>query len=79
MDSFIKLVDFFLEMNVTFSSEAAALLFLPVLQAGASIFLWYCHAEARSICFIGCRCFVPQHDSIFEVAAKQKGFRCSQV
>lgn len=32
-----------------------------------------------SILFIGCRCFVPQHDSIGKVTANKKDFRYCQV
>jgi len=51
---------------------------MPVFPSGTTalpsspIFLRCCHAEAPSICFIACRCFAPQHDSIFEVAAKKR-------
>ncbi|MFC3362645.1 hypothetical protein ACFOG5_05595 [Pedobacter fastidiosus] len=34
----------------------------------------FCHSEERRICFIGCRYFVPQYDSIFKVATFFKVF-----
>lgn len=48
----------------------------PAIRCNLFEVLLCCDASIR---FIGCRCFVPQHDSIGKVTANKKDFRYCQV
>jgi len=71
LEDYRKLKSLRLLIESRFFESESPMLFGDCSPAFRSNLFNFCHSEARRICFIDCRFFVPQNDRIFKVAAKK--------